>query len=577
MAAQRIIKHKRLAIWGVVLILTWLQADVWQARTPPWAAPDEPGHYLYVRLYAEKSRPPRPADISPGHWRALLDSLERTGWQQYVHPHQTLTPDIAHEPLLAASGLQIGQKPPGYYALAAAWLHALPHWRSALPETQLIWLRKLSLLLRLLTAAIALFLGQKLWPNAPQRMLALGLLVGLLPMVGFIGDSLNNDALSLAWGAAAFGAIILARSPRGWLLALGLSLAGPLLVDFSLLYLWPLLLTTWAFLAPRPRVARATRLLSLGALLLAGVLLLLPIPHRALGWRAHNARSTRRAGALYLAAQDDAPARISQTHSGKEILRRQGEALRLSVRYSGQGDALIIRLNDNVHQAQMRCPLPAQTQTCRQTFTLTPGSQQISVSVILPAGQATLALELSDASGRSLLINGDGHTPAPLGDPLFTWLEKRLPLPAGYFSRILSPGLWDAPNLLRYGLYAGFTWLSFWGDFGWLDRPYPWPIYLLLAAVTVAALWGLSRRHLTPPLPIALAAVLFILLQTWLPMLGRAWQPQGRYLFPALLPISLLLLGGWENLLPPGRRSWLPPILLITLTLLNLLAWRIVG
>ena len=37
-------------------------------------------------------------------------------------------------------------------------------------------------------------------------------------------------------------------------------------------------------------------------------------------------------------------------------------------------------------------------------------------------------------------------------------------------------------------------------------------------------------------------------------MLGRSWQPQGRYLFPALLPITGLLLVGLDAWLDFRRR-----------------------
>ena len=41
--------------------------------------------------------------------------------------------------------------------------------------------------------------------------------------------------------------------------------------------------------------------------------------------------------------------------------------------------------------------------------------------------------------------------------------------------------------------------------------------------------------------------------QVFLPMLGRPWQPQGRYLFPALVPIAGLLLVGLDTWLDFGR------------------------
>jgi len=584
-------KRSILLVWGVALALTLLQAAVWQISTPPWTAPDEPGHYLFVRLYAETGHPPRQADMTTAHWQAILASLKQTGWQQYISPHAAQTA-LAQNPILRASGLQVGRKPPGYYALAAFWLQLSPHWRQRPPVAHLRWLRLLSALLHLTMTAAVLFLATRLWPDRSDRILGLGMLAGLLPMVGFIGNSLNNDALTMLWGALAFAALVLARRPGGWLLAMALILLGPLLVDVNLLFLWPLLPIRWAFfvysdqhLRLRSKAAIRKALLPAALLVLFSGILLLPNPRRAAGWRWRNAAQTRKAGQLFLSAPA-APPQLSQTLSGKGILQRQGQALTLTARVSGQGGPLVLQLDDGGHRSEARCPLTPKPQICQLTLHLTPDSQHISVIINLPEGAASLQMRLTDGQGFSLLSNGDGRRPAPLGQPLFTWLERHLPLPAGYFSRLVTADIWDVSSLLRYGLFAGFTWLSFWGDFGWLSRPYPWPTFLFLAAATLAAIAGLGRRFIhfrkraySPEngiLIFSLLAFLLILLQTWLPMLGQAWQPQGRYLFPALAPIAILLLLGWEALLSTRRRCWLPTLLLLTFLLLTLQAWRII-
>ena len=585
------VRKRNVLLWGAVLLLTLLQSVIWWRVTPPWTAPDEPSHYLYVRLYAELGRTPTRADITPQHWNAILASLERNGWREYLHPGEKPAGELAQTPELAASGLQIGRKPPGYYALAAAWLRLYPHWRSMTPAAQMHWLRILSAMLRLLTTATILFLAARLWPDAPQRQLGVGLLVGLAPMVGFIGGSLNNDALTILWGALTFSTLALARSRWAWALALALALIGPGLIDLSLLYLWPLVLVRWAFFAPSAAGARGIHLAQpprwllwmCGAASLLLLALLLPNPHRAAGWRWQNASRTRETGHLFLQAQDS-PARIVQIISGKRILQRQGQLLTLSARVSGRGRELTLRLDDGQRSVETACPLSAQPRTC--VLRLAPQSQYISVSALLPAGEAHLQLDLVDAAGAPLLDNGHGRTPAPLGQPLFIRLERTLPLPAGYFDHLLTAGVWDIPSLLRYGLYAAFTWASFWGDFGWLSRPYPWFTYLFLAAATLAAAIGIAQmlqnllRGRSSPdagiLIFSLLAFSLILLQTWLPMLGHAWQPQGRYLFPALAPIAILLLLGWETLLGPRQRLLLP-LLFLSLLLLNLQAWRIVA
>ena len=114
--------------------------------------------------------------------------------------------------------------------------------------------------------------------------------------------------------------------------------------------------------------------------------------------------------------------------------------------------------------------------------------------------------------------------------------------------------------LTRYGLYSLLTFAGFWGNFGWLQRPLPMWVYAVLAAICLAAAAGLVRFLLRPRCDTPgvyrgivkswLLAFVLIVGQAVLPMLGRPWQPQGRYLFPALLPIAGLLVIGldaWLN------------------------------
>jgi len=563
---------------------------IWQNVTPPWAAPDEPGHFRYVRLYAELGRQPHPQDMSAAGWERVLASMAQARWQQGIHPQTPIAqlPPLARDPVLVASGHQIGQKPPAYYALAAVWLRLRPHWRTLSPADQVRWLRRFSLFLHLLTVSAALFLAARLWPQTPERLLSLGLLTGLLPMVAFIGNSVNNDALTLAWGAWAFVALTLARTPVGWLIACALALPAPWLADRTLLFLWPLAVMR-AFFFVRDQEALRVRQISLSpkqkhlgatALILIILALAWPNPHWAAGWRRNHAPQTRHEGQLYLSTAG-ANASIRQTLSGKAALQHAGQHLKLTVRAKGEGGPLRLRLQDATHKTNARCPLSARLQSCEIGFTLSPDSAWLAVSADISRGAASFQLSLQDENGDDLLVNGSGSAPAAWADPVFTWTERHFPLPAGYFARIFSHNAWQPSAVMRYGLYAAFTGASFWGDFGWLNRPYPWPIYLLLAVFTLAALAGVlmrlrSSRTDNGNLWFASLALLLILGQTWTPMLGQIWQPQGRYLFPALLPIVLLFAAGWEQCLGPKHRAWLPHILFLSLILLNLEAWRLI-
>jgi hypothetical protein len=120
-------------------------------------------------------------------------------------------------------------------------------------------------------------------------------------------------------------------------------------------------------------------------------------------------------------------------------------------------------------------------------------------------------------------------------------------------------------------LYSLLTFAGFWGNFGWLQRPLPLWIYATLGLGGLMAAAGVIRCLQRPHagscegaraiLLAWLLAIVVIAGQTFLPMFGRDWQPQGRYLFPALLPIAGLWLAGLETSLTltawPRRRTLL--------------------
>lgn len=112
--------------------------------------------------------------------------------------------------------------------------------------------------------------------------------------------------------------------------------------------------------------------------------------------------------------------------------------------------------------------------------------------------------------------------------------------------------------------FARTTFHSFWVQFGWMgvpadDRTY-W-FYGLLSALGVAGALLLALRLARPEgrpsraIAICSALALLTLGVTATMMIGynlRYLQPQGRYLYPALFPIALLLCAGYRALLPRG-------------------------
>jgi 4-amino-4-deoxy-L-arabinose transferase-like glycosyltransferase len=125
------------------------------------------------------------------------------------------------------------------------------------------------------------------------------------------------------------------------------------------------------------------------------------------------------------------------------------------------------------------------------------------------------------------------------------------------------------------------TFHSYWGQFGWMAVPMDSRTYLLLTILTLMALGGLlawltsdiSRSEFYVPWPAVSLMALTILLTA----LGYGWynltfvQFQGRYLFPALLPLSLFFAIGLPEALSQRRLWWVAGGLVLTL------AWLVIA
>jgi hypothetical protein len=132
--------------------------------------------------------------------------------------------------------------------------------------------------------------------------------------------------------------------------------------------------------------------------------------------------------------------------------------------------------------------------------------------------------------------------------------------------------LWHSGQLLAPlplgSVLARIFFVSFWGQFGWMSVPLvgetPWEgALLLICAVGLlgAIVWACgpgasARQRWSLALLLALlgAGLLLALLNAYTQPRQEAVQ-QGRYLFPALVPLAVLLALGWRALLPPRWRG----------------------
>jgi len=114
------------------------------------------------------------------------------------------------------------------------------------------------------------------------------------------------------------------------------------------------------------------------------------------------------------------------------------------------------------------------------------------------------------------------------------------------------------------------TFQSFWGQFGWMAVPLPTRIYqglaMLSALLTIGFLARLIRlRQVVRSRPLIVRRCLLLALSAFLTLSAFGWynltfvQHQGRYLFPALIPVATAAALGLEALVtivPRPLRPW---------------------
>ncbi|MEJ2148800.1 MAG: DUF2142 domain-containing protein [Chloroflexota bacterium] len=144
------------------------------------------------------------------------------------------------------------------------------------------------------------------------------------------------------------------------------------------------------------------------------------------------------------------------------------------------------------------------------------------------------------------------------------------------------------------GSFLTTTFHSFWGQFGWMGVPMPPRVYLVIGVFGIVVLVGLglaiSRFEGWRSLPTATRAGAWVLagaaLAAVVNYLGYNLtfvQFQGRYLYPALIPLALLVaLGGWgwaaliqarlKGRLGAIALAWMPLVLVGWMPLLALYA-----
>jgi len=559
---------------------------------PPWQAPDEPGHLEYARLLAEKRRPLTREDISPQLQREILSSMHDSDFWKYVHqPDPEQIPDSFNDdPFLVLSGTQVGDEPPLYY-LVPALIFAL-----ARPEDvllQLYVMRWFSVLLSGFVVVVAYLTADELFHRDRFLVVGVPIFVAFLPMFTFIGASANNDIM-----AALLASLLIYRlisSFKGGFSSRSALVAGLLLVltvcsKKTTLFTIPLAAMALPMYAWRPgRSWRPDRGHVIGAACLACLVVIWGIwqwdgpdaecwvQSPQSGMRVRT-RAHARSGLYSFHVRDDSALQIRRLVQAVppdvvELSHEQPLTLSAWVRSDNPSQEGYLVIRDSQGSTVLNFEASERWTLKQLRRFVAPGVQ--SMRIVMGSGQHAIIEQTGDLyfddvtlsrsrgnahEASNLLQNGSAEFPALRPAPLVGSLAKHFSI-----SRLLDSGSYSRSNMQRYGVYGLLTFAGFWANFGWLTLPLDPVLYGLLAVLCLVLGVGLGlcctdaltlwkrRRDSLPTwqdksLFLLLVALCLILFQTFLPMIGRDWQPQGRYLFPAIIPIATLLSLGWHRI-----------------------------
>ncbi len=194
---------------------------IYLSLVPPWQHYDEPTHFEYVRLIAERGRLLGRTDYSLAMRREIAASMVQFNfWAPGTHPDllSLEPPDI---------GLNQTHHPPVYYVLAA-----LPQLsvRSAPVEFQLYLARFVSVLLNLVVVVAAYLIAQRLFPGEPMVHLVTPTFIALIPAYTDLMSAVNNDAGAVAlFSLLLFCVVVLIQdglTPGRLLVSLGMAALG---------------------------------------------------------------------------------------------------------------------------------------------------------------------------------------------------------------------------------------------------------------------------------------------------------------------------------------------------------------
>lgn len=610
-ANRAAVDRARLAL---VLLIALCQGVLYLCLLPPWQHYDEPTHFEYAWLLANRPGLPSIGDEDQAMRRELAASMLEHHFYHDLPPPTLLTDQGKID-----VGITELQHPPAYYMLVSLPLRLVRHLDLV---SQLYVARSVSLALFLLTIAVAGWLTRELVPAGHSLRWALPLALALIPPFVDLMTAVNNDVGAVTiFTLFLWGAVRLIRRGPSWpraAWALGAALLGAATKNTAAvaLVLLPLafLIAYWL-----RRGWRWRWLLAVAAALVCALSLAVLSWGDASGWYRGNDLTVQASGtraetaaapvgrrALLLEVPADGGQRsLLNPIVGMGGARLAGITVTIGAWMWSDQPGLVARVGltdparvDTKSDMMRPIAVPTAPRFVAWTLALPQRLDTLAFTVVAraPAGApatrlyldgAVLAVGTFPASqppafddaaaegvwGGARFANLVRNASAESGWPrLRPWFDRALVTYIHRSPAQSAAAIFDAqrlaPAAIPYMIRPALD--SFTQVFAWSNVKLANPIWAYLSyCVALLALlgclrWALRREPGEPAsLRPALAFLGVVGLLVWtntmlrpLPLLGDLYViPSARYTFPAIFVSLLALIGGWRALWPGRLRQ----------------------
>lgn len=228
--------HTRLAI----ILSASMLAIVWSSLIPIWQFPDEQAHFAQVQNYAETGRDPvvgKDLSAEIAYSEEKLSTLRNEqGNNAYTgHPDFNLiyseTTQGFHEKVINSQPIKtrityVGQESPHYPPLYYIWSalgYRLVYSSDLL--TRIIFVRLWTVGLFAGIVASGLYFASLVFPKNFELQASIGIAVGFIPMLMFLGSGINNDVLLILLSTL-ISSLVIATISMGFSSKRALALVG---------------------------------------------------------------------------------------------------------------------------------------------------------------------------------------------------------------------------------------------------------------------------------------------------------------------------------------------------------------